>query len=127
MPTSLGRSSVGSDGDLQSLPGRHAVERLLEVLQVKDVGDHALDVQLAAVQVLDGTAETVELGERSDDVDLVREDLGGGPVDTGLVGVDSVDHEGTSSSDKVDGSVDERLDTGALDDTVEAVYEREQI
>jgi hypothetical protein len=106
---------------LQSLTRVHAVQSLLEVLQVKDVGDHSLDIQLSAVEVLNGSTETVELGEGSDNIDLIVEDPGGGPVNPGLVGVNTVDHEGTSSSDVVDRSVDEGLDTGTLDNTVESV------
>jgi len=42
-------------------------------------------------------------------------------VNPSLVGVNTVDHEGTSSSDVIDRSVDEGFNTSALDDAVETV------
>lgn len=111
----------GTDGNLQGLSGGHAVQSLLEVLQVKDIGDHSLDVELSSVEVLDSPTEAVELREGSDNLDLVAKDPRRGPVDLGVVVVDTVDHEGTTSSDVVNGSLGESLNTGALDNTVESV------
>lgn len=111
----------GANGNLQGLSGGHAVQSLLEVLQVKDIGDHSLDVELSSVEVLDSPTKAVELREGSDNLDLVAKDPRRGPVDLGVVVVDTVDHEGTSSSDVVDGSLGESLNTGALDNTVESV------
>lgn len=56
-----------------------------------------------------------------DSLDLVKEDLGRRPGDSGVVGVDSVDEERSASGDVVDRVVDNLLDTGALDNDVEAV------
>ena len=64
------RISAGSrlDADLECAPAVHLVERLLVVLELEDVGDHALDVNLAAVEVCDGAGEAVRLRERADDL-----------------------------------------------------------
>jgi hypothetical protein len=83
---------------------------------------HSLGPDLAAVEEVDSSGETVGLGEGTNDSDLVEEDLSRGPGDSGIVGVDSVDEEGSTSRDVVDGVVDDRLDTGALGNNVETVY-----
>ena len=60
----------GLDADLERATAVHLVERLLVVLELEDVGNHALDVDLAAVEVCDGAGKAVRLRERADD--LVR-------------------------------------------------------
>lgn len=55
-------------------------------------------------------------------LDLVNEDLGGRPRDTGVVGVNTVNEESTTSGDVVDSVVCDLLNTSALDDNVETVY-----
>jgi hypothetical protein len=83
---------------------------------------HSLGPDFTAVEEIDSPGETVGLGEGTDDSDLVKEDLGRGPRDSGIVGVDSVDEEGSTSGNVVDGVVDDRLDTSALGNNVETVY-----
>lgn len=83
---------------------------------------HSLGPDLARVEEVDSSGETVSLGEGSNDSDLVQEDLGRGPGDSGIVGVDSVDEEGSTSGNVVDGIVDDRLDTSAFGDNIETVY-----
>jgi hypothetical protein len=83
---------------------------------------HSLGPDLARVEEIDSSGETVSLGEGSNDSDLVQEDLGRGPGNSGVIGVDSVDEEGSTSGNVVDGVVDDRLDTSALGDNVETVY-----
>jgi hypothetical protein len=110
-----------TDGDLDEVSRFGTVKSLLVVLQVKDVGDHTLDVDSATVQVGNGSREAEDLREGTEDGDLVTEDLHGRPVNTGVVVVDSVDQQGSASSDPVDGIVDHRLDTSALANNVETV------
>jgi hypothetical protein len=43
-------------------------------------------------------------------------------VDSGLVGVNSVNEKSTTSGNVVDGILDDRLDTGTLGDNVKSVY-----
>ena len=43
-------------------------------------------------------------------------------MDSGLVGVDSVNEKGSTSRNIVDGVLDDRLDTGTLGNNVETVY-----
>lgn len=52
---------------------------------------------------------------------FVTEDLRRRPRDPSLVLVDTVDEEGSTATDVVDRVLDDRLDTGALSDDVEAV------
>jgi len=83
---------------------------------------HSLGPDFTAVEEIDSSGETVSLGEGSNDSDLVEEDIGRGPRDSGIVGVDSVDEEGSTSGNVVDGVVDDGLDTSALGNNVETVY-----
>jgi len=83
---------------------------------------HSLGPDFTAVEEIDSSGETVGLGEGSNDSDLVEEDIGRGPRDSGIVGVDSVDEEGSTSGNVVDGVVDDGLDTSALGNNVETVY-----
>lgn len=64
----------GFDADLHCAPAGHLVESLLVILELKDVRDHALDIDLASVQVRDGTRETIRLRERANDLDDVLDD-----------------------------------------------------
>ena len=82
---------------------------------------HSFGPNFTAVEEIDSSGETVCLGERTNDSDLVEEDLGRGPGDSGIIGVNSVDEEGSTSGNVVDGVVDDGLDTGALGDNVETV------
>jgi hypothetical protein len=82
---------------------------------------HSFGPDFTRVEEVDSSGETVGLGEGTDDSDLVQEDLGGGPGDSGVIGVDSVDEESSTSGNVVDGVVDDRLDTSALGDNVETV------
>jgi hypothetical protein len=83
---------------------------------------HSLGPDFTAVEEIDSSGETVSLGERTNDSDLVEEDLGRGPRDSGIVGVNSVNEEGSTSGNVVDGVVDNGLDTSALGNNVETVY-----
>ena len=56
-----------------------------------------------------------------DSLDLVQEDFGRRPGDSGVVGVHSVHEQRSASGDVVDRVVDNLLDTRALDNDVEAV------
>ena len=82
---------------------------------------HSLGPDFTAVEEIDSSGETVGLGEGSNDSDLVEEDLGRGPGDSGIIGVDSVNEESSTSRDVVDGVVDDRLDTSALGNNIETV------
>ena len=84
---------------------------------------HSLGPDLSAVEEIDSSGETVGLGEGTDNSDLVQEDLGRGPGDSGVIGVNSVNEESSTSRDVVDGVVDDRLDTSALGDDIETVYQ----
>jgi hypothetical protein len=83
---------------------------------------HSLGPDFTAVEEIDSSGETVGLGEGSNDSDLVKEDLGRRPRDSGIVGVDSVNEERSTSGNVVDGVVDNGLDTSALGNDVETVY-----
>jgi hypothetical protein len=83
---------------------------------------HALGPDFTAVEEIDSSGETVGLGEGTNDSDLVKEDVGRGPRDSGIVGVNSVNEEGSTSGNIVDGVVDDGLDTSALGDDIETVY-----
>lgn len=63
-----GRGYLGLDDDLDRSAAVHLVERGLVVFELEDVRDHALDVDLAAVEVRDGAREAVRLRERADDL-----------------------------------------------------------
>lgn len=82
---------------------------------------HSLGPDFTTVEEVDSSGETVSLGEGTNDSDLVEEDLGRGPGDSGIVGVDSVDEKSSTSGDVVDGVVDDGLDTSALGNDVETV------
>lgn len=82
-----------ADGDLECLPRVHLVQSLLVVLEVEDVGNHAICSDPARVEVGDGTGETVSLRERSNDADLITEDLGRRPRDASLVLVNTIHEE----------------------------------
>ena len=60
--------------------------------------------------------EHVDLGEGTDDPDLITEDLGGRPGDAVGAGVDTVYDEGTAATAVVDGVLEELDRTGGLDD-----------
>jgi hypothetical protein len=47
----------------------HLVEGLLEVSQLEDVGNHALRLDLTAVEVLNGTREAVGLREGANNLE----------------------------------------------------------
>jgi len=98
---------------------------LISIISHEDRRDlhHSLGPDLTAVEEIDSSGETVCLGEGTDDSDLVEEDLGRRPRDSGIIGVDSVYQEGSTSGNVVDGVVDNSLNTSALGDNVEAVYQ----
>lgn len=65
----------GLDSDLESRPAGHLVERAFVVIEFEDIGHHTLDVDLATIEIGNSAREAVRLGERSNDLDLVTEDL----------------------------------------------------
>lgn len=108
--------------DLQSLPARHLVQSTLVVAEREDISDHASGLDLARIEEINGSGETVSLGEGTDDSLLVDEDVSGGPSgETGLVLVDTVDKECTTSGNVIDSVIDKRLDSSSFGDNVETV------
>jgi len=67
--------SVGGDADLQGTAAIHLVECLLEIVKLVFIGHHSLRLDFATIEVRNGTREAVRLRERTDDLDLVTEDL----------------------------------------------------
>ena len=59
------RELACSDSHLEALAGRNLVQCLLVVLDLEDVGDHALDVDLATVEVRDRTGDCTKCQQRS--------------------------------------------------------------
>ena len=63
----------GLDADLERAAAVHLVERGLVVLELENIRDHALDPNLAAVKVRNGTREAEGLGERANDLQSASE------------------------------------------------------
>ena len=99
---------------------------------------HTSRPDLFAVQQINRTRETISLGERTNDaakksastlttsavypLDFIHEDPGWRPRDTGLVLVNTIHEECTTTVDVVNGMVYNLLYTSALGDNVKAVY-----
>ena len=99
---------------------------------------HSLGLDLSAFEVLDRSREAVGLGEGPDDLPgpsvaaigtrtgvaypyFVAENLRWWPRDAGLILVNAVNEERSSSSDVVDGILDDGFDSGCLHDDIEPV------
>lgn len=112
----------GLDRNLQSLPARHLVQSTLVIAEREDISDHAGCLDLARIEEVNSSGETVSLGEGTDDSFFIDENVCGRPSGkTSLVFVDTVDKKSTTSGDVVDSVVDKGLDTGSFGDNVETV------
>lgn len=110
------------DRDLQSLPARHLVQSTLVVAERENISDHARGLDLARIEEINGSGETVSLGEGTDDSLLIDEDVGGGPSgETGFVLVDTVDKKCTTSGNVIDSVIDKGFDSSSFSDNVETV------
>lgn len=67
----------GLDRNLQSLPARHLVQSTLVVAEREDISDHAGGLDLARVEKVNSSGETVSLGEGTDNSLLIDENVGG--------------------------------------------------
>ncbi|GAO51126.1 hypothetical protein G7K_5237-t1 [Saitoella complicata NRRL Y-17804] len=107
-----------------SLNGRlvlHRIQTLLPLLNLELLVHDTLNPNLTRIQVVDSSRETVCLGERSQNGNLITKDLGRGPRDAGSVGVDTVYDELTTTADVVDGGLENGRGSGGFDDDVESV------
>lgn len=108
------------------------------IFQLEGIRHHSFDIDLATIEICHSSGEAVRLRERADDLeekvrgrclypaqetylDLVPEYFRRGPMHQGFVLVDTVDHQGATSSDIIDRFVGELLDTGRLYDHVEPI------
>lgn len=112
---------VEDDSGLDGTLVLDGLESLAVLLELEDLVDNALGLDLAAVKVVDGGREHVGLGEGAEDCDLVAEDLGGGPRDTSRVRVDAVDDKLATTTNVVDGVLEDLDGASSLNDDVEAV------
>jgi hypothetical protein len=71
---------------------------------------------------LGGLTEHIGLGEGSENGDLVTEDLAWWPGDTGRCAVDTIDDELTTTTDVVDGILEDLWGSGGFNDDVETVW-----
>ena len=60
------------DSNLESTAAVHLVESSLVLLELEDVGDHALDIDCATIEVGDCTREAEGLRERAEDLESFR-------------------------------------------------------
>lgn len=64
----MGAKPSRRNNDLDGRAAAHLVEGLLIVLELECIGDHALDIHLAAIEVSDGAGKAVGLRERANNL-----------------------------------------------------------
>lgn len=110
------------DRDLQGLPTRHLVQSTLVVAERENISDHASGLNLARIEEINGSGETISLGEGTDDSLLVDEDVGGRPSrESGFVLVDTVNKKCATSGNVIDSVIDKGLDSSSFGNDVETV------
>lgn len=120
-PTNIQKDLVEDNSRLDGTLVAHGLQALFPLVNLVDLVDDALDFDLAGVQVVDSGRELVSLRERTDNGNLVAEDLGRRPGDASCVRVHTINNKLTTTTAVVDGVLEDANAAGSLDDNVETV------